>query len=938
MKKLLSFLFIALLFGIVACNSTSETSEEKLSIEYEQYQLSNGLDVVLHQDKSDPIVAVAIQYHVGSNRETIGKTGFAHLFEHMMFQQSENVGQDQFFRKIQESGGTLNGGTGNDGTTYYEVVPKNALEMVLWLESDRMGFLENTVTKSAFANQQNVVQNEKRQSYDNRPYGFNSWVIATNLYPQGHPYSWTVIGEMEDLFNATVDDVKQFHSKFYVPNNTTLVLAGDFELEEVKPLIEKYFGEIKDGEKVVDMKSQLVNLAETKKLYHEDNFAKTPQLTMVWPTVEDYSKDAYALNFLAQVLGDGKNSPFYRTIVKEKKLAPRAGVYNRAMELAGEFRVSINANAGVSLADVEDAVNEAFALFETEGITEKELEKHKAGLETSFYNGMSSVLGKSFQLARYNEYAGSPGFAEQDIANIQAVTIDDILRVYEKYIKNKPFLATSFVPKGQLDLVAENSVDAGIIEESITNATEVNQEAVAEEEEILKTQTAFDRSVEPQKGPDPTLTIPQVWTANTSNGIKVYGIEHNELPLIQYSIVMDGGHIFVPKEKAGLASFLASMLTEGTANKTPVELEEAIDLLGANIRVYAGTENMEISVSCLTRNYENTMALVEEILLQPRWDEEQFELIKSRMINSVKRNMASPDYLASIYFNKLVYGDNNIHSLPTSGTIETLESITMDDLKAFYNKTFSPSVAKMHIVGKIGKNRVLTGLQGITSNWPEKEVELPTIEMPAPVEKSAIYFVDVPGAKQSVINIGHAAVCRTSDNFYPAVVMNYKLGGSFNGIVNLILREEKGFTYGARSGFSAGKTWGDFVASSSVRSSATQESVQIFKDEIEKYREGISDDDLEFTKNALVKSNARRFETIGALLNMLTTISSYDLPFDYVKNEEETILNMTKESHKKIAQELIQPENMVYVVVGDAATQLSALENVGLGKPILVNN
>jgi zinc protease len=332
------------------------------------------------------------------------------------------------------------------------------------------------------------------------------------------------------------------------------------------------------------------------------------------------------------------------------------------------------------------------------------------------------------------------------------------------------------------------------------------------------------------------------------------------------------------------------------------------------------------------------MALVEEILLQPRWDEEQFDLIKSRMINSVKRNMASPDFLASIHFNKLVYGENNIHSLPTSGTVETLESITMDDLKEFYNSTFSPSVAKMHIVGKIGKNRVLTGLQGLSNNWPEKEVVFPNIEMPEPAEKSAIYFVDVPGAKQSVINIGHAAVCRTSDNYYPAVVMNYKLGGSFNGIVNLILREEKGFTYGARSGFSAGKTWGDFVASSSVRSSATQESVQIFKDEIEKYREGISDDDLEFTKNALVKSNARRFETIGALLNMLTTISSYDLPFDYVKNEEETILNMTKESHKKIAQELIQPDNMVYVVVGDAATQLSALENVGFGKPILVNN
>ena len=241
MKKLCYLLVIGILISFVSCKTNNNTTEEKLSISYEQYQLGNGLDVILHQDKSDPIIAVAIQYHVGSNREVPGKTGFAHLFEHMMFQQSENVGQDQFFAKIQGAGGTLNGGTNSDGTVYYEIVPKNALEMVLWMESDRMGYLANTVTQSAFTNQQNVVQNEKRQSYDNRPYGFNQWVTATNLYPKGHPYSWTVIGEMEDLLNATVADVKEFHAKFYVPNNTTIVLAGDFEIEDVKPLLEIFW-------------------------------------------------------------------------------------------------------------------------------------------------------------------------------------------------------------------------------------------------------------------------------------------------------------------------------------------------------------------------------------------------------------------------------------------------------------------------------------------------------------------------------------------------------------------------------------------------------------------------------------------------------------------------------------------------------------------------
>ena len=934
MKKL-NLLLIVVVLSLISC-SNRQQSDEKLSVPYEQYQLDNGLSVILHQDKSDPIVAVAIMYHVGSNREVPGKTGFAHLFEHMMFQESENVGQDEFFKKIQSAGGTLNGGTGNDQTIYYEVVPRNALEMVLWMESDRMGYLENTVTKSAFANQQNVVQNEKRQSYDNRPYGYNSWLIATNLYPEGHPYSWTVIGEMEDLFNATVDDVKEFHAKYYVPNNTTIVLAGDFEAEDVKPLVEKYFGEIPGGEKVEDLEPQRVSLAETKKLYHEDSFAKTPQLTMIWPSVEEYCDDAYALDFLARVLGDGKKSPFYRVIVKDKKLAPRAGVYNNSMELAGQFTVSVNANAGTSLAEVETAVFDAFKLFEEEGITERDLEKHKAGLETQFYNGMSSILYKSFQLAMYNEFTGSPGYIEQDIEKIKAVTIEDINRVYETYVKNKPYLATSFVPKGQVDLIAENSVDAGIVEEDVLTATEVDQSAIAEEEVIEKTPSSFDRSVEPAKGLDPEITVPAVWTDKTENGMKVLGIKHDELPLIQYSIVMDGGHILESKEKAGVASFLASMLTEGTATKTPEELEEEIDLLGARIGVYSGTENMTVYVNCLTRNYEKTLALVEEILLQPRWDEEQFELTKLRMINNIKRNQANPSYLASLAFDKLVYSDDHILSVPGSGTLESLESITMDDLKEFYNKSVSPSVARIHVVGKIDQDRVMAGLGTLVANWKPFAVEIPEIEAPQAPEKSAIYFVDVPGAKQSVINIGHYAIPRSSADFEQATVMNYKLGGSFNGIVNLILREEKGFTYGARTYFSGGKNYGTFRASSSVRTTATGESVQIFKDEIEKYRIGISDEDLQFTKDALVKSNALEFETLGALHSMLTNISSYDLPFDYVKREEAFVKSLTPEMHKELAQRLIKPDQMFYVVVGDAATQLPVLKSIGLGDPVLL--
>lgn len=919
---------------LVSCTPGGEKTD--FSIDYEKYSLENGLDVILHIDKSDPIVSVAIQYHVGSNRENTGRTGFAHLFEHMMFQQSENVGQDQFFKKIQAAGGTLNGGTNSDGTVYYEIVPKNALETALWLESDRMGYLINTVTQSAFANQQNVVQNEKRQGVDNRPYGHNSWVLDKNLYPEGHPYSWQVIGEMEDLFNATVEDVKEFHATYYGPNNATLVVAGDIDIEDVKALVNKYFADIPGGESMQDMEPMLVTLDNTKKLYHEDNFAKTPRLTMAWPTVEQYTKDAYALNFLGELLSSGKKAPMYRVLVKDKKLTSRASAYNWSRELAGSFRVTINANADINLADVEDAIFESMILFEEEGITESDMERIKAGLETQFYNSISSILGKGFQMARYNEYAGSPSFIEEDIANIQAVTIEDVNRVYETYVKGKPYIATSFVPKGSLELIAENSVKADVVEESITDASEVSQDISADEEEIAKTPSSFDRSVEPEMGPDPVVVPPEIWSDELSNGINIYGIAYDEVPLVNYSLVIKGGHLLDQPELPGAAYLVAELLTEGTATKTPEELEEAIDMLGANINVYGGEQSISISVNTLTRNFESTVALVEEILLEPRWDEEQFELAKSRVTNNLKRNNANPNYLAYMTFNKLAFGEDSPLAVPSNGTAESIEAITLEDLKNYYETNLSPSLASLHVVGAIGSSDIKAAFEGINTRWESKDVVLPGFEIPNNPDSPAIYFVDVPGAKQSVIQIGNLALTRSHPDYDAVQTMNYKLGGSFSGFLNLILREEKGFTYGARSNFSGNNIYGTFQASSSVRSNATLESMEIFTEEMNKYREGISEDDLIFTKDALLKSNARQYESLWSLQGMLEDISSYDLPFDYLTKQQEVTGSMSLEEHQNLAQKYIQPQNMYYVVVGDAATQLEPLKSLGFGDPVLV--
>jgi zinc protease len=932
MKQSIPIIMILLIVTLFSCKP--QTKDAGFSIPIEKYTLANGLTVVLHEDKSDPIASVAIYYHVGSSRETEGKTGFAHLFEHMMFQKSENVGEDQLFKNIQGAGGSLNGSTSQDRTNYYEVVPKNALEMALWMESDRMGYLENTVTRSALVNQQNVVQNEKRESVDNAPYGFNSGLIYKNLYPKGHPYSWTVIGEMQDLANATVEDVKAFHKKFYSPNNAFLVISGDINKEEVKVMVEKYFGEIPGGEKIEKRTPVPASLASTIRLFHEDNFAKAPQLTMVFPTVERYSKESYALNYLGELLASSKKAPLYTILVKDKKLTSRVSARNGSQEIAGTFTISVTANPGVNLTEVEKAIFEGFDKFVKDGFTEEDLTRIKAGNETGFYSRFSSVQGKAFTLAEYAMNTGDPEYYKTDLANNQAVTMADIKAVFEKYILGKNFVETSFVPKGQANLIVEGSVNAGIVEEDVTKAAEVKADAIADEA-IVKTPTKFDRTVMPPVGPDPAVTIPTPWTGSLANGIKIWGIKQSELPLVQYSISIDGGRLLDKVEKAGVANLVATMMNEGTKNKTPEQLEDAIGLLGASIRVSSGNEDLSIDVNSLARNFEKTLALVEEILLEPRWDEEQFALAKSRIINGIKRNAASPDYLASSTLNKLIYGDN-ILAVDASGTEASVAAITMDDLKEYYNKYLSPSIAKFLIVGDIDQPRVEAALAGLNTKWQAKEVAIPEVKVPGAPEKSQIYFVDVPGAKQSVISIGTPSIPRSDPDFYAATVANYKLGGSFNGVFNLILREEKGFTYGARSGFSGAKNYGSFTASSRVRTNSTLESVTIFKTEMEKYRESVPQEYIDFTKSSLLKGNALRFETLGALLGMLNTMSTYNLPADYVKQEESFVRGLTIEKELELAKKYIDPAKMYYVVVGDAKTQMKPLEKVGLGKPILV--
>jgi zinc protease len=938
MKFLKSYILLLCLLGAAVSISGQRAAAPSFKLDYEKFTLPNGLNVVFHIDRSDPVVAVNLTAHVGSAREKAGRTGFAHLFEHLLFLDSENLGKGGLDRlSIRIGGSGANGSTTRDRTNYLQTVPKDGLEKMLWAEAEKLGWFINTVTEEVVATEKQVVKNEKRQSYDNSAYGHTGYVIDKAACLEDHPYNWQVIGSLDDLENATLADVKEFYRRWYVPNNTTLVVAGDFDIALAKKWVEKYFGEIKRGADVPALDKRPCAITSTTKLYHEDNFARVPQLTYSWTTVERYHPDSYPLGILTTYLTRGKKAPFYKVVVEEKKLAPSVNMFNSTGEVAGQARMSVNAFADKDLDDVAAAINEAFARFEKEGISESDLSRIKAGQETAFYNSLSSVLGKSTQLAEGNIYAGDPAIVQKEIARVAAVTPADVMRVYNTYIKGKNYIATSFVPKGKSALALAESRKADVVEEKIV-AGAGEAPATMGKREFERTPSSFDRTVEPPYGPAPEIKTPAVWETKLGNGLRVYGIENDEVPLVQFEIVIDGGQQLETRDKAGVANLMARMMTQGTAKKTPEELEEAIQQLGSSINVSAGGEEITVSVNTLARNYDATLALVEEILLEPRWDAKEFDLIKQSTISGIRQQEGNPNAIAQNQFNKLIYGKDDIRSISTLGTMESVRGITLDDLKAFYARSISPSVGRMHVVGSLAKNKVTDSLKGLSDRWKAKRVDIPKLPAPAMPSKSAVYFYDVPDAKQSVITFGNPALAATDKDYYPATVMNYILGGGgFASRLQLQLREAKGYTYGIRSGFSGSTDPGTFTISSSIRTNVTLEAAQLIKNIVGDYAETYSPQDLETTKSAMIKSQARAVETAGSKLNMLDNISRYGWKPTYIKDREQIIKGMTVNEIRQLAGKYIDPNRMIYLIVGDGKTQLPRLKDLGFGDPVLIN-
>ena len=907
-------------------------------IPFEQFELDNGLDVIFHIDRSDPVVAVSITAHVGSAREKPGRTGFAHLFEHLLFLESENLGKgglDKLSARIGGSG--ANGFTSRDQTTYLQTVPNNALEKMLWAEADKLGWFINTVTEPVLAKEKQVVKNEKRQGVDNRPYGHMFSVLRSNLYPVDHPYHWEVIGSLEDLQAATLDDVKTFYRDWYTPNNVTLVVTGDFDPSQARDWVHYYFDEIPRGVDIAPQEPRAAVLEASKSFVHEDNFAEQPRLAMLWPTVPEYHPDSYALDVLAALLTDGKRAPLNEVLIDEEQLTSAVSGFTLPNELAGEFMLMVTAFESIDLDAVAAALEAGFARFEVNGISEEALSRVKIEQEVGFYSGLQNVLGKGISLAEYAIFADDPGFVDQDLANLQAVTAEDVMRVYETYIKDRPFIAASFVPKGSPDLALEGAVTADIVEEAVVagaeDAFDPSVEAVYE-----RTPSVIDRSVEPPAGPTPVLATPDIWETEFANGLQVFGIEDSELPLVEFRLSIEGGHLRDTIEKNGAANLVAEMLTRGTKNRTPADLQETIASLGADISASVSDEALTISGETLARNFAPVMALLEEIILEPRWDEAEFELAKAAARDAVVGQRADPVTLAQLAGDYVLFGPDDIRAHSALGSEASVDALSLDDLKAFHAANMVPNVASFRVVGDVDEGTVRASLNKLGTQWattPLEPLELAAAREP---EQGTIYFYDVPGAKQSVLWFTHPSLLRTDEAWYPATVANYILGGGgFASRLTQELREGKGYTYGIFSRFASTALDGNFEIFSRVRSNATLEATALVRDIMTDYAGTYSEADLETTQSFFLNSKARQFESFNAKLGLLSNIDLYDLPYNYVALENEIVEGMTIDKIRALVGEHIRPDQMNYIIVGDAETQLDRLDALELGTVVQVN-
>ncbi len=883
----------------------------ELVIPYEKYQLSNGLTILIHEDHSDPIVYVDVTYHVGSAREQEGRSGFAHFFEHMMFQGSEHIADEQHFKIVTEAGGVLNGTTNIDRTNYFELLPSNQLETALWLESDRMGFLLDSVTQKKFEIQRATVKNERGQNYDNRPYGLVHEKVCEAFYPVTHPYSWQTIGYIDDLNRVDVSDLKNFFKRWYGPNNGTLTVSGDVLPKDVIKLAEKYFGPIPRGPEVKPQFFSPIILNEDRYISYEDNI-RAPQLSFTFQSIPQYSADEAALDILADILAGSKSSIFYQNFVKTQ-LAQSVDIGNYTGELNGQFNITVKTFPDKTLIEMDTLIRNSLKEFEKKGVIEDDLKKFKAGFESNMVNSISSVRGKGGMLASFQTFNNNPNYIRNEIERYNSVSKEDVMRVYNKYIKNQHAVILSVYPKGKPEIIAK----ANNFVPPIRNIN--NTEAIEYKNIIYKKAIeTFDRTKKPLPNASPIVKAPDYWIQNFDNGLKIIGAENNEVPDITIQLNIEAGHQYEKIEKAGISVLLTSLLNESTLYHSAEQIVEKLERIGSSINFVTNGQEITMNLTSLIKNIDSTLVIAEEILFHPKFDKEDFERIKKQKLESIANQATQAPTIANNVFSKLMYGSNHIMGIPSIGTKESVNLITLNDVKEYYKTYFSPKIATTVIVGDITKESIISKLTFL-KNWKgENILHMQESKIPV-IDKTKIYIVNKEKAPQSEIRIGYMAMPFDAlGDYHKSGIMNYVLGGAFNSRINLNLRELHGYTYGASSAFSGNKFTGPFLARSAVKSNATDSSIVEFIKEIKNYADkGITNEELTFTKNSISQNEALRYETSSQKAGFIKRILDYNLNKNFVAKQSELLKSITKKDIDILSKKYLPYNAMAIVVVGD---------------------
>jgi zinc protease len=914
---------MAVCFAIGGSAISQTNSKLKLpEIKYETYTLPNGLKVITHEDHRLPLVAVDLWYHVGPLNERPGRTGFAHLFEHMMFEGSEHVGEKAHIKFVQGAGATdVNGTTDFDRTNYFETLPANQLELGLWLESDRMGFLMEGLNRDLLRNQRDVVRNERRQG-EGRPYAAADEAVAHLLYLKGHPYYGDVIGSHADIEAARIADIRDFHQQFYTPNNASIAIAGDFDPAKLKELLTKYFGPIPAGPKVDPVTVVTPPITSQRRETVTDT-VKLPQLTIAWLTPAAYTPGSYDVEAAIFALGGAKASRLDEALVYKTQVAQSVTCYSRPNKLNGTAECSVTAKPGVKLEDLEATVWAEIAKLQTEGPTAAEVEAAKAGSLTQKINGLQRLGGFggiADTLDEYNQYTGDPGYLPKDIAAAEAVSVASTKGAAARYLTKDTAVVVYCVPgKKVLDDVPRSPED-----------TDANVKITNPYTPEFETAQEWRKTV-PKAGPPVTVHLPVPQTFTLANGLKVYVVEERSLPVLSATLVARAGSENNPSGKEGLASLTSQTMGEATTTRDLKQLADAQERIGTRIGVGSSMDGSTASMTVLTNHTREGFDLLSDVVEHPAFKVEDLDRLRKQRLIGIQQETDSVSAMAQRVGPKLVYGDQPYGHSQT-GTNESVTGLTRDDVTGFYADHYGPADSALVLVGDVTPAEAKKLAEQYFGKWTGKATAAITLPSAPTLTPTHVVIVDKPGAPQSALIAYGLGVPGNSPDLQPLQVMNYVLGGSFASRINMNLREVHGYTYGASSNYSLYRGGGPFQAGGLVRTDVTGPAAKELMTEIRRFPSTPpTEAELNEAKTARIQSLPGQFETTGSIASSMGSIFLYDRPLDYYATLPEKYRAVTAAEVERVAKEDVHPDELIIVAAGDRAKIEPQLKDAGLG-------